>query len=94
MIYCMLVPAYDPVKPTKLVRLSVKNVTITGGDIANNGNMIRLCIKLYDSNLDISRNNVWRLLRNVIAIIGKLADKVNTGNNARKYSTDFSKIDV
>lgn len=36
-------------------------------------------------------NNASKLFRNVIAIMGKLADNVNTGNSAKKYSMNTRK---
>lgn len=36
------------------------------------------------------RNSASKLFRNVMAIMGKLVDSVNTGNNVRKYSVSTS----
>lgn len=95
----MPVPAYDPVKLTKLARLSVKYVTMMGGKIASKGNVQRRHTKFIQLNCAVSPvdvrcsevpiNSASKLFRNVMAMIGKLVDNVNTGNNAKKYSTIF-----
>lgn len=89
MMYWMPVPAYEPVKLTKLVRLSVKYVTTMGGRMASSGKTRRRMQNPYSSIRLVPRKRVCKLLRSVMAIMGKLADNVKTGNIARKYSTNF-----
>lgn len=93
MMYCIPVPAYDPVKLTKLAKLSVKYVITIGGRMANNGNVHRqsknwqkleyAASGLVRCVLAVPMNSASKLFRNVIAMIGKLADKVNTGKIER-----------
>lgn len=94
-MYCIPVPAYDPVKLTKLAKLSVKNVITMGGRMANNGNVHRRSRnwqKLELSGLErrvvvvvvvvaVPMNSASKLFRNVIAMIGKLVDNVKTGKS-------------
>lgn len=76
-------------KPTKLAKLSVKNVITIGGRMANNGNVHRRSKNwqkfelsgLVRCELPVPINSASKLFRNVIAMIGKLADNVKTEKN-------------
>lgn len=87
MKYWMPVPAYEPVNSINILISSKKYVSNTGGTTVIIGNRTFLKTKLYDSNLVVSKNKLCKLFLKVIAMIGKLVERVNTGNKARKYST-------
>ena len=61
----------------------VINATIIGGIIVAMGKIILSTKKEYV--LPSVRHNVFKLFLRVIAMIGKLVLRVNTGNRARKY---------
>lgn len=91
-IYCIPVPAYDPVNFISTLMSSKKYGSSNGGTIAPIGNNNLLNMTLYDSKRLVSKNKPCKLFLSVIAIIGKLVDRVNTGNRARKYSITSKKI--
>lgn len=90
--YWIPVPAKEPVNSISTPMSSKKYVSSSGGITVTIGNSTFLNTKLYDSRREVSKKRLWRLFLNVMAIIGKLVESVNTGKRARKYSTISRKI--
>ena len=85
MMYWMPAPAKAPVMETRRPRFSVAKATRAGGKMATVGNKSLLTPAGRPAiRSEASLVMVSILFLRVIAMIGKLVDRVNTGKRARK----------